>query len=182
MKKKMLAVTLILFAGLLVSGTTYYFTKNLALYSLSITFGTIFYHFAMRLAVGYIINNRFHNHIDYTLKWFKERDFEQKFYIWIQIKKWKKWVPVFNPKDYNLKNNSIAEIIQVTCQAEVVHEIIMILSFVPVIFSVWFGANAVFLITSCAAFLIDSIFVVLQRYNRPRLMRLLKDKQLSNNL
>ncbi len=40
-----------------------------------------------------------------------------------------KWVPVFNPKDYDLKNNSIAEIIQVTCQAEVVHEIIMILSF-----------------------------------------------------
>lgn len=97
-------------------------------------------------------------------------------------KKWKKWVPVFNPKDYDLKNNSIAEIIQVTCQAEVVHEIIMILSFVPVIFSVWFGAAEVFLITSCVAFLIDSIFVVLQRYNRPRLMRLLKDKQLSNNL
>ena len=170
----MLAVTLILFIGLLFSGTIYYFIKNPALYSLSITFGTIFYHFAMRLAVGFLINNKFHNHIDYTLKWFKERDFEQKFYIWIQIKKWKKWVPVFNPKDYDLKNNS--------CQAEVVHEIIMILSFVPVIFSVWFGAAEVFLITSCAAFFIDSIFVVLQRYNRPRLMRLLKDKQLSNNL
>lgn len=178
----MLAVTLILFIGLLFSGTIYYFIKNPALYSLSITFGTIFYHFAMRLAVGFLINNKFHNHIDYTLKWFKERAFEQKFYIWIQIKKWKKWAPVFNPKDYDLKNNSIAEIIQVTCQAEVVHEIIMILSFVPVIFSVWFGAAEVFLITSCAAFLIDSIFVVLQRYNWPRLMRLLKDKQLSNNL
>ena len=91
MKKKMLAVTLILFIGLLFSGTIYYFIKNPALYSLSITFGTIFYHFAMRLAVGFLINNKFHNHIDYTLKWFKERDFEQKFYIWIQIKKWKKW-------------------------------------------------------------------------------------------
>ena len=48
----------------------------------------------------------------------------------------------------------------------------MVLSFVPVAFSVWFGSLGVFLITSFAAFLFDSVFVILQRYNRPRLMRL----------
>ena len=176
MKKNMISMTLISLIGLLVSVVIYRFTGNRVIFSAAITFGTIFYHLATRLAVGYLIDARYHNRMDYTKKWFTERAFERKLYKMIRVREWKKWFPTFNPQDFDLKNRSVTEIIQVTCQAEIVHEVNMILSFVPVIFSVWFGSLGVFLMTSCAAFCFDSIFVIMQRYNRPRMIRLIKDK------
>ena len=174
MKKKMILMTIISLIVLLVSGAIYYFTGNNVTFSVAITFGTIFYHLAIRLAVGYLVNARYHNRMDYTKKWFTEKTFEQKLYKKLQVKKWKKRLPTFNPQDFDLKNRSVAEIVQVSCQAEIVHEVNMVLSFVPVVFSVWFGSLGVFLLTSCAAFLFDSIFVIMQRFNRPRLIRLIK--------
>lgn len=68
-------------------------------------------------------------------------------------------------------------VIRATCQAEVVHEIIIIVSFIPVVFSLWVGALPVFIITSFfGAAVCDLVFVVLQRYNRPRLIRLREAK------
>ncbi|MCH5251015.1 MAG: hypothetical protein J1E98_13840 [Lachnospiraceae bacterium] len=174
MKKEMISMTLISLIVLIVSGVIYHYTGNGVIFSVAITFGTIFYHLGIRLAVGSIINVKYHNQMDYTKKWFAEKAFERSLYKKIQVRKWKKWLPTFNPEYFDLKSHSIEEIVQVTCQAEIVHEINMILSFVPIAFSVWFGSLGVFVLTSCAAFLFDSIFVIMQRYNRPRLMRLIK--------
>lgn len=173
MKKDMIMMTIISLVVLLVSGVVYYFTWNRVLFSVAITFGTILYHLAIRLAVGYLVDAKYHNRMDYTRKWFTERAFERKLYKKIRVKKWKKWFPTFNPQNFDLKSCSVEEIVQVTCQAEIVHEINMVLSFVPIAFSVWFGSIGVFVLTSCAAFIFDSIFVIMQRYNRPRLMRLI---------
>lgn len=173
----MILVTLVSLTGLLASGAAYHFTKNRVIFSFAVTFGTIFYHLAIRLAAGLLIGARFHNHhnhMDCTKTWFREKAFERKLYRKIKVKKWKKWLPTFNPQEFDLKNRSMTEIVQATCQAEVVHEVNMALSFVPVVFSVWFGSLAVFLLTSCAAFFFDGIFVIMQRYNRPRLLRLLR--------
>lgn len=63
------------------------------------------------------------------------------------------------------------------CQAELVHEVNVILSFLPVVFSYWFGALAVFIVTSLLAALFDMIFVIMQRYNRPRILRLIQKKK-----
>lgn len=61
------------------------------------------------------------------------------------------------------------------CQAELVHETIVVLSFVPIIPSVLvFGDLPVFIITSLAAAIIDVTFVIIQRYNRPRIIRHIK--------
>ena len=128
----------------------------------------------IRLIIGYLFDAKYHNQMDYTNKWFTEKKFEQKLYKTIQVKKWKKWFPTMNPQDFDLKRHSMTEIVQATCQAEVVHEVNMVLSFVPIVFSVWFGSLGVFLLTSCAAFIFDSIFVIMQRYNRPRFIRLMK--------
>lgn len=174
MKKKMILATFFFLIGFAASGITYHFTGDRIAFSSAISFGTTFYHFAMRLAVGLLIDGRYHNHMDDTRKWFAEKAFEQKLYNLIQVKKWKKWLPTFTPQEYSLKKHSIEEIIQVTCQAEVVHEVNMLLSFVPVISAVWFGSLDVFIITSCIAFLFDGLFVIVQRYNRPRLLRLLR--------
>lgn len=65
-------------------------------------------------------------------------------------------------------------LIQASGQAEIVHEVITMLSFVPTLFTVWFGAAGVFLTTSCLAALLGTVFVMVPRYNRPRLQRLIQ--------
>ena len=176
MKKNMIIFMLVSLAGLLACGITYYFVRNGILLAFAITFGTCFYHFAMRLAVGHGIDAIFHNKMKYDRWWFAERKFESKLYEFLRVKRWKKHMPTYNPESYDIRKHSIEEVIGVTCQAEIVHEVNMILSFVPIIFTIWFGALAAFLITSILAFCFDGIFVILQRYNRPRLIRLLKRK------
>lgn len=173
-KKTMYSITLISLTGLLASGAVYRFWGVRAAYTAAVAFGTTFYHLGTRLAVGNLINAKYHNHPDHTKKWFRERSFERKLYEKIGVKKWKKRMPTFTPQNFQLKSHSVTEIIQASCQAEIVHEINMVLSFVPVLFSVWFGSLGVFLLTSCAAFLFDGMFVIIQRYNRPRLLRLLR--------
>lgn len=174
MKRTMIIITIIFLVGLLACGIAYYFIRNSVLFSITITFGTCFYHFAVRLLIGYSLNAIFHNRMNYNKWWFRERKFEARLYKILHVKNWKKHMPTYNSDNYDIRKHSIEEIIQVTCQSEIVHEIIMVFSFVPVIFTVWFGALAAFLITSCVAFGFDSIFVIIQRYNRPRLKRLLK--------
>lgn len=173
MKKKMIVLALLFLAGLLAFGIAYYFVRKSILFTFAITFGTCFYHFGMRLVVGHGIDAIFHNKMNYNRWWFKERKYEMKFYNFLRVKKWKKHLPTYNAEYYDIKKHSIEEIIQATCQSEVVHEINMVLSFVPIIFTIWFGSLVAFLVTSCVAFCFDSIFVILQRYNRPRLRRLL---------
>lgn len=173
-KKSMLSATLLSLTGLLASGALYCFTENRAVFPAAVTFGTMFYHLAVRLAVGTLMDAKYHNQMDYTKKWFAEKAFEPGLYKRLQVKKWKKRLPTFNIQDFDLKSRSVTEIVQAACQAEAVHEINMALSFVPVLFSVRFGSLGVFVLTSCAAFLFDGIFVVIQRYNRPRLIRLIK--------
>lgn len=178
MQKTMMTMTLISLIGLSASGAACYFAGSPIFFSTVITFGTMLYHFAMRLAVGSLIDAKYHNRMNHTKKWFEEKPFERGLYKLLQVKKWKKYLPTYNPQDFDIKRHSAVEIVQTGCQAEVVHEIIMALSFVPVLFSGRFGSLEVFLITSCAAFLFDSIFVIIQRYNRPRLLRLMKKDKL----
>lgn len=174
MKKKMIAMALLSLAGLILSVGIYAFSEVPAFFSAAVTFGTIFYHLAMRLAVGLAIDAKYHNRMNYRRKWFAEKSFERALYKKLQVKKWKKHMPTFTPEEFDLKTRTPLEILQVTCQAEVVHEINMVLSFVPILSSVWFGSFWVFLATSCAAFVFDGMLVILQRYNRPRLARLIR--------
>ena len=62
------------------------------------------------------------------------------------------------------------------CQAEVVHEIIVLCSFLPLAATPVLGALPVFLITSILAAVVDLIFVIAQRYNRPRIFRLIQKR------
>ena len=172
----MIIFTVVSLAGALACGITYYYVKNSVLFSFAITFGTCFYHLGIRLAVGHGIDAVFHNKMNYNRWWFRERKGEAKFYKIICVQKWKKHLPTYNPQAYSIKEHSLEEIIQTTCQSEVVHELNMLLSFVPIVFTIWFGSLVAFIVTSVIAFCFDSIFVIMQRYNRPRLRRILNLK------
>lgn len=57
------------------------------------------------------------------------------------------------------------------CQSEIVHETNILLSFVPLIVSVPFGEFNVFFITSICSAAFDLLFVIMQRYNRSRIVK-----------
>jgi hypothetical protein len=135
----------------------------------AITFGTTAYHFCMRLAVGCLISAL---PIQPKSPWFAPRTWEAPFYRFLRVRQWKGKLPTYDPRQFSLKALTPDQIEKNMCRAELVHEIIMVLSFVPMAFSRIFGAFPVFLITSLAAALFDGIFVIAQRYNRPRLVRL----------
>ena len=80
-------------------------------------------------------------------------------------------MPAFQPALFDTKIHSWSEIAQAMCQAEVVHEIIVVLSFVPILFSIWVGALPVFLITFFLSAGMDLMFVILQRYNRSSVIK-----------
>lgn len=65
MKKKMIVLSSVFLAGLIAFAAAYYFTRTPVLFTLAVTSGTCFYHFAMRLAVGHGIDAIFHNKMNY---------------------------------------------------------------------------------------------------------------------
>ena len=138
------------------------------LLSLLITCGTFLYHFLMRLAVGYLMPNRFTGREN----WFRQKQWEPKLYEKLNVQSWKKHMPTFDPESFDLSRHSLNDVIGTMCKSEVVHEVIILFSFLPLFAAILFGEFLVFLITSLLAAAFDTLFVILQRYNRPRLMEL----------
>ena len=143
-----------------------------ALLSLAITFGTIAYHFLMRLAVGHVIDRIMQNQADYTHPWFQVGQRETRFYNKLRLKHWKNRMPTYAPDLFDPDRHSWDEIAQAMCQAELVHETIVVFSFLPLLAAIWWDSFGVFLVTSLCAAALDLSFVFMQRYNRPRVLRL----------
>lgn len=144
------------------------------LWSVIITGLTITYHFLMRLLIGHLYDRFMKNHSDYTKPWYRIRPWEEKVYAFLRVKKWKGNMPAYQPELFSIKNHSWHEIAQAMCQAELVHETIIVFSFLPIFAAKYVGAFPVFLLTSISAALFDALFVIMQRYNRPRIIRMIK--------
>ena len=54
------------------------------------------------------------------------------------------------------------------------HETIVVLSFVPIVAGHWLGGYLAFIITSILAAMFYMMFVIMQRYNRQRILKLIK--------
>lgn len=140
-----------------------------------ITFLTTSYHFGMRIAVGELVTVAYsEREFDLTSIGFRQFKFEPKLYKALKVKKWKKFSITAKPNQFDLEQNSFESLLHNIAQAELGHRIIMVLSFVPLLLIIPYGAPTVFIITSVVACLIDLKYVIIQRYNRPRVLRLLK--------
>ena len=148
-------------------------TQNEIFQILYITFLTFSYHCVMRLVVGVGIDAIFKNRFNYKAKWFEAKFFEKKIYDFLRVKKWKSHIPAWSPESFDSKKHTYTEIARSMCQAELVHEVIIVLSFVPIIFSIEYGVPVVFICTSIFAAAVDSAFVIVQRYNRPRIIKII---------
>ena len=174
MKRKMLLITVFLTVGFVVCLPVFIFTGNDILEIVTITVGIALYHFAMRLFIGSVVNLIMKNKADHNSIWFREKRFENKLYKLIRVRKWKKYLPTYSPVTFDTTQKTVKEIVGATCQAEIVHEIIMVLSLVPIALIPLLGGAAAIIITSFLSMLIDLTFVILQRYNRPKLIRVME--------
>ena len=174
MAKRMKLIALFAAAITLFCVALYMHTGNGLSLTLAITFGTISYHFIMRLLVGLSIGLLLNNHVNYRRRWFQVSDAETKLYDKIKVKMWKGKMATYDPGCFDSRIHTWDEIAQAMCQAELVHEVIIVLSFVPVLASIPFGALLVFVITSVLSACYDAMFVIMQRYNRPRIVKLIE--------
>ena len=131
----------------------------------------------MRLIVGAAFEMVMNNRADYTKRWYQVGPGEQRLYKALRVKRWKGKMPTYDPSLFNPRIHSWDEIAQAMCQAELVHETIAVLSFVPILASIRFQSAGVFIITSVIAALIDTGFVIMQRYNRVRVVRLINTQR-----
>ncbi len=160
----------------------YHLTNTGLFETLAITSLTFFYHFASRLLIGAVVPAIAEKcRLDPESCWFRQKSFEKKLYKRLKVKNWKDKMPTYSPDTFSLEKHSLDEIVRSTCVSELVHEVIVVFSFVPLLFSLVWGTFAVFLITSVIAAVFDCSFVIMQRYNRPRLVRLLGRKQTADS-
>ena len=160
--------------GTIVMGALYQRTFSEIWLTLAITLGTTAYHFIMRWLVAFACNSIMHNRADYRKWWYRVGEVEKRFYEKLHVKKWKKYMPTYNPNLFDPKQHTWDEIAQATCQAELGHETIAVLSFVPILAGHWLGGYPAFIITSVLAAMFDMMFVIMQRYNRQRILNLIK--------
>jgi hypothetical protein len=173
----MKSVTAISFSATAVLAILDHFRHPDWLLPAAITAGTTFYHFAMRLIVGAVVPNFIKQ--PRNRKWFYPKNFEKNLYTVLKVKHWKDHWPTYNPASFSLRSHAPEQILHTSCVSEAVHEVIILLSFIPLLFSLRWGAFPVFLITSVLAAVFDCSFVIIQRYNRPRLLRILAKKEAS---
>ncbi|MGM9891427.1 hypothetical protein [Limosilactobacillus sp.] len=156
--------------GLVIVAGYFIYPQSLLL-SLAITLLVIFYQFGMRLVVGNWLEPRLR--LNPTAFWFKVGKGENRLYHLLRVKKWKKFLPTYSPAKYDLKKHTLKEVIKTMTAAEVDHELMFLLSYLPVLLIIPLGAPLAFILSSVAASLVEIPFIILQRYNRARLARLL---------
>ena len=174
MKNKMIWTTVFLLIGFAISLPVFVATNNAFAEVVTITVGVTLYHFAMRLAVGSVVNAIMKNNADHKSVWFREKSFERRLYKLLRVRRWKKYIPTYSPDTFDAGKKTVKEIVGATCQAEIVHELIMALSLLPIALIPFLGGAAALIITSALSMLVDSAFVILQRYNRPKIVRVME--------
>ena len=155
--------------------TLYYgeFYKSGIILWTGITAFTIMYHFWVRIIMGNI-SNLFKKYINCKQWWFKEKNFEKQFYKLLHVKQWKDKALTYNPESFSLKHHSLEEIANTMVKSELDHWINEAISLSTLLFAIPWGQFWIFLITAIAAMIFDAQFIVIQRYNRPRIMRILE--------
>ena len=140
-----------------------------------ITTYTIMYHFWVRIIMGNV-SKLFKKHLNYNQWWFKEKKFEKNLYKILRVKKWKGKALTYNPESFSLKEHSLEEIVNTMVKSEVDHWINEIISLSTLLFAIPWGQFWIFFITAIAAMIFDSQFIIIQRYNRPRILKLIERK------
>ena len=145
-------------------------TKIIAVLWVGIVSFMILYHFGLRIIMGDITKTW---KINYKHPWYKTRKFERKLYKALRVRKWKDKVLTFEPENYDFKNRTLEQLATTMAKSELDHWINEIISVISIFFTILWGCFPAFFISAIAAMLFDAQFIIVQRYNRPIVLRLL---------
>ncbi|MBN1892755.1 MAG: hypothetical protein JW780_08240 [Clostridiales bacterium] len=175
MKKIMLAVLLLGVIGcVLFAGIHFFWDVPWAL-SASIACGMVAYHTLIRfLSPAILAAVSSHKRVDYRSRWFQPKVWEKKLFAFLRVKKWKKHGLTYDPSEFSLKVHTPDEIVRNMCRTELVHKVNILLSFSSLLFAIPFGAFPVFLFTAIVASLLECPLIVIQRYNRPHVIKMIE--------
>lgn len=143
----------------------------------AVTAGTTAFHIALRFLSPAVLFLFFRRRYDPKARWFQPRPWEPALYRRLGVKRWKKYALTYEPAEFSLELHSAEEVVENMCHAELVHELCAALSFSSLLFAVPFGHFPVFLATALLSAAIECPFLIIQRYNRPRLVRLAEKKR-----
>lgn len=157
-----------------------YYKNNIILWT-GITAFTIMYHFWVRIIMGNV-SKIFKKHINYNQWWFKEKFFEKDLYKLLKVKEWKGKALTYNPESFSLKERSLEEIANTMVKSEIDHWINEVISLSTLLFAIPWGAFWIFFITALTAMIFDSQFIIIQRYNRPRILKIINKKKIGEKV
>lgn len=148
--------------------------KNSTILWLGIVAFMIMYHLWMRIICGNITKLF---KISYNNFWFREKPFEKNLYKVLKVKSWKDKVLTYNPQLFSVKKYSLDEIALTMTKAELDHWINQLVSLSSLLFAFLWGQFYIFLITTFLAMVFDGQFILIQRYNRPRVLNIIERRK-----
>ena len=141
----------------------------------SLVCGTTLYHIVMRLAVGTAVKKGA-GRLRPDGFWFRPKKFEAPLYRFLRVGEWKKFAPTYDPAGFDMRRHTPDELIRSTCAAELTHEIAAAAGWLTLVLSLftddWRIYIWIFAATAFVAGAAELAFVAIQRFNRPRLIRL----------
>ena len=148
-------------------------SRNGALLWSGIVAFMIMYHLWTRIIFGNV--TKFFKP-DYNNLWFREKNFERYLYRLLRVHSWKDKALTYNPEEFSLRERSYEEIAQAMTKAELDHWVNQLISLASILFALLWGQWWIFILTAIAAMVFDGQFILIQRYNRPRILKLLEKK------
>ena len=161
----------------------FYYTGNtdsLVVFWIGMVTFTIMYHFWVRIIMGNVLK-LFKKHITYKQYFFKEKKFEKKFYDLIKVKSWKDKVLTYAPQEFDLKENSLETVANNMAKAELDHWINSLISISTISFGFISNVFWPFIVSAIFAMAFETQFIVLQRYNRPRVVKIIEREEKIKN-
>ncbi len=149
---------------------------------IGIVFFMIMYHLWVRIILGWI-TRRFK--ISYKSAFFRELPFERRLYRAMNVRNWKVKKLTYSPDSFVINPDSMESLANSMSKAETDHWINQLISVSSIFFFLIWGCFWGFFISAICAMLFDAQFIVLQRYNRPRALRVMermRKKEKAENL
>lgn len=173
MKKFVYGVSIVSMVLMFIFFISYFNTKSVNSLIFGVSMMTVCYHFVVRITITTLFNAFCTPEIiNPNERQFQQKGFEKGLYSKIRVRRWKNSFSSFDPHNFSLRFYSIDELIFEGCKAEMAHRICFFVGFLSLIFTVWFGAFTIYLTASVIGAIYDLAIIVVQRFNRPRLMRI----------
>ena len=166
----MLSIMLFSIGGSILNWYIFNGTKREIFFNIAIVLGATAIHFFIMFLSAPIVFTIFRKRFNYSSAWFNQKSFEKSMYRVLRVKDWKSKVPAYDSREYSLKDHLPEEIIMNMCHAEVVHEVICVLSYIPILLGRVIGDYKILILTSMIFSCCHLPFIFIQRFNRPRII------------